>query len=254
MIHNPTETWVWNSQSREAIQKKHDASDTDKLPTKTPTTPVPGEIAKKILAELDPTTEVSTDESTTVAGRPAYQLVLTPTSEGTKIGQVKLAIDAQTSIPLRLIVAPKGSTTAAVQVAFTAVDFTAPPAEVFTFTPPSDATVRDADDVAAEKRATLPTTTPTTKPATKPTTTGSEPKLVGTSWSQVRVISGVGDLTAIENQDPMIAELLGQFPTVTGEWGEGKLVNTALFSAVLTTDGRLAVGMVEPALLYAALR
>ncbi|MBO1032052.1 hypothetical protein IPV09_11960 [Tessaracoccus sp. SD287] len=252
VIHNPTETWLWNSQSREAIQKKHEAVGADKKPATMPTTPAPGEIAKAILAELDPTTDVSTDEATTVAGRPAYQLVLTPTTPGTRIGQVKLAIDAQNSTPLRLIVTPRGTTTAAVQVAFTAVDFTAPPAKVFTFTPPAGATVKDADQVAAEKRATVPETTPTTKPAGKPT--GMDSQVVGTSWTQVRVLTGLGDLTAAENQDPMIAELLGQFPTVKGQWGEGKLVSTALFSAVVTTDGRVAVGMVEPALLYAALR
>ena len=248
VIHNPTETWVWNSQTREAIRKTHDGTETGKKPSQMPATPAPADIATLILAELDPTTEVTTDESTTVAGRPAYPLVLTPTAEGTKIGQVKLAIDSETSTPLRLIVTPKGTNSAAVQVAFTSVKFAAPPAEVFTFSPPADATVTDADDVETDGPAGMPTT----KPHPDPQDTGA--KVVGTSWTQVVVLTGLGDLTNTENQDPMIAELLAQFQTVKGEWGEGKLVNTALFSAVITSDGRLAVGAVEPALLYAALK
>lgn len=244
VIHNPSETWVWNSAEREAVRHQHTGT-TKTSPTPLPTSPAPADLAKLILAELDPSTEISTQESTTVAGRAAYQLVLTPEATGTKIGQVRIALDAETSTPLRLVVTPRGTTTPAIAVTFTSVEFAAPPAEVFTFTPPAEATVVDADD--------LPTTTPPT--STPPTGKPDQPrdtKVVGTSWTQVRVISGLGDLTA-EDQDPMITELLGQFQTVSGPWGKGTLVDTALFSAVITTDGRLAVGPVEPALLYAAL-
>jgi hypothetical protein len=42
-------------------------------------------------------------------------------------------------------------------------------------------------------------------------------------------------------------------PQVTGEWGSGRLMEGNAFSAVLTDDGRLAVGAVQPDLLYKAL-
>ena len=50
-----------------------------------------------------------------------------------------------------------------------------------------------------------------------------------------------------------LAQVIGQYPSVSGAWGEGRLVRTTLVNAVLTTDGRLAIGAVEPELLYAAL-
>jgi hypothetical protein len=39
---------------------------------------------------------------------------------------------------------------------------------------------------------------------------------------------------------------------VRGSWGSGKLLRSALVSALLTDDGRLVVGAVPPELLYAA--
>ena len=36
-------------------------------------------------------------------------------------------------------------------------------------------------------------------------------------------------------------------------WGSGKLLRSALFSVVLTDDGRVAIGAVPPSVLYDAL-
>ena len=46
---------------------------------------------------------------------------------------------------------------------------------------------------------------------------------------------------------------LGKLPAVSGSWGSGHLLSSALFSAVLTDDGRVAIGAVPPQMLYAAL-
>lgn len=250
LIHNPRETWLWNSQTREAIRTTHDQQGTDeKKPTEPPATPTPAELAKKILAELDPTTEVTVDSATTVAGRAAYQLVLSPTSADTTVGQVRLAIDAETKLPLRLVLTAKGVTTPAVQIAFTAISFQAPDAALFTFTPPENSTVTDSEDLptdgpGSEEPGSLPTDKPNPDEVVR--------TVVGTSWTQVLVVSGLGDLTS--SDDPALTELLGQFPTVNGDWGQGRLVRTTLVNAVVTTDGRVAIGAVTPELLYAALR
>jgi hypothetical protein len=54
-------------------------------------------------------------------------------------------------------------------------------------------------------------------------------------------------------KDPTVARLLARLPKVGGTWGSGRLLRGTLFSAVLTDDGRLAVGAVRPEALYAAL-
>jgi hypothetical protein len=47
--------------------------------------------------------------------------------------------------------------------------------------------------------------------------------------------------------------VLKSLPAVSGAWGSGHLLRGPLFSAVLTDDGRLAVGAVAPQMLYDAL-
>ena len=54
-------------------------------------------------------------------------------------------------------------------------------------------------------------------------------------------------------QGGSLSGLLKSLPTVSGSWGSGHLLHGALFSAVLTDDGRIAVGAVAPSMLYAAL-
>ena len=44
-----------------------------------------------------------------------------------------------------------------------------------------------------------------------------------------------------------------QLPEVKDTWGSGRLLSGTAFSAVLTDDGRVAVGAVAPEVLYAAL-
>ncbi len=51
----------------------------------------------------------------------------------------------------------------------------------------------------------------------------------------------------------MLARGLRDLPKVSGAWGSGHLLQGTLFSAVLTDDGRLAVGAVAPGALYSAL-
>ena len=56
-----------------------------------------------------------------------------------------------------------------------------------------------------------------------------------------------------DQADAQLASVLGSLPKVDGAWGSGRVFEGTAFSAVLTDDGRLAVGAVGPELLYDAL-
>ena len=82
------------------------------------------------------------------------------------------------------------------------------------------------------------------------------PRVVGTGWTSVVVLSGVtepaargGDTGSATGQ---LAQVLDRLPRVSGTWGSGRLMSGKLFSVLLTDDGRLLVGAVSPELLYAA--
>jgi len=61
--------------------------------------------------------------------------------------------------------------------------------------------------------------------------------------------SGAGtDATARQ-----LATLLKALPATSGSWGSGHVLEGTLFSAVVSDDGRVAIGAVAPESLYAAL-
>lgn len=101
----------------------------------------PTAIAGHALTSLAPYAAVSVDSTTRVAGRPAYQLTLTPTSPLTLIARITIAVDAQTRLPLRLEVFAKGAADPAIASTFTRVSFDAIDPSMFAFTPPPGTTV-----------------------------------------------------------------------------------------------------------------
>ena len=70
----------------------------------------PQQAASQALAAIDPTTKVSVDGTASVAGRSAYELVLKPRDTRSLVGDVRIAIDAKTDVPLRVQVLAEGAT------------------------------------------------------------------------------------------------------------------------------------------------
>jgi outer membrane lipoprotein-sorting protein len=127
-------------------------------------------LAQHALDAVAPYADVAVEGTARVAGRPAYQLVLTPTSTLTLVGRIAVAIDAETRLPLRFQVFPRGSDGAAIEAGFTSVSFDAIDPSMFAFTPPPGTTVRQAADVIADARH------PSDDGATPPV---SEPRVFG---------------------------------------------------------------------------
>ena len=86
----------------------------------------------------------------------------------------------------------------------------------------------------------------TTEKAEKPK--GEAPKTFGTGWATVTVVT-----MPTTGTDQQAKALLDSLPAVSGSWGKGRLLSTTLLTAVITDDGRVAVGAVVPDALYRAL-
>jgi hypothetical protein len=197
-----------------------------------------------------------------------YELVLTPKDTATLVGSVRIAIDSQEHVPVRVQVYSTKLGNPAFEVGFTAVDFSRPDARQFAFTPPPGTTVTQSDALSASKgsagtnRAPTSPTTPAgraTKPSTGTTTDEKAPTTIGSGWSTVVVApftlptSQTGGARSTGEGAAQLTSILRALPTTTGTWGTGHVLEGTLFSLVLTTDGRLAVGAVRPARLYSAL-
>lgn len=257
IIRNGKDVWVWNSQERTATHRtlSGDAAEhgTQPLPSGVPSTPQ--EAADAALKAVDPSTKVSTGRAARVAGRDAYELVISPRDTASLVAQVRLAIDAKEHVPLRVEVFAKGVDEPAVKVAFTQVDFARPDAEQFKFNPPPGTKVTEATEQGKAEAGKAPAgKADAAKPdAAKPGTAGeSEPTVVGTGWTSVLVqkVDTAGLTGGADAEAKQAIDVLNQLPKVNGAWGSGRLLSGKLFSALLTDDGRALVGAVTPQRLY----
>ena len=255
VIRNGSDVWLWQSEGNKATHLKVPAEagkKTQALPTGVPTTPQ--DAADAALAAIDDSTKVTTTGAAKVAGRDAYELVLTPRDTASLVGQVRLAIDAEKHIPLGVDVYAKGANDPAVRVAFQQVSFEVPDAEQFTFNPPPGTKVTEPSeaDIAEEQKK---ATTPEAQKAQKEAAEGT--KVVGKGWTSVLVakMPKGDDAKAKDGAAGAAGQLdaiVGTLPKTSGSWGSGHLLTSALFSALITDDGRILVGAVAPEKLYEA--
>ena len=96
----------------------------------------------RVLAAVGPTTRVGLQQNVSIAGQPAYQISLAPKDSRSLIGQIRIAIDAQRALPLRVQIFARGSSSPAFQVGFTSLQFGTPAAGNFAFTAPPGAKVK----------------------------------------------------------------------------------------------------------------
>jgi outer membrane lipoprotein-sorting protein len=242
LVSDGTTFWSWNSEDATVTKAPADAKDKDR----TQGLADPTAAATQALQALRSTSDVRVDGTAEVAGRAAYELVLTPAAtERTLLREVRLAVDAEKRVPLQLTVLANGSTDPALQVGFTDLTFGAQDPSMFTFTPPPGATVEPAPAHDAKQPG---------RPEG-----AAAPKIVGDGWDTVAVASG-SQLGGVLD-DPKTAGAEGR-PTVdlaalgtpvSGPWGRGTLISTAVASAIVTDDGRVAAGAVPEQVLTEAL-
>ncbi|MCU1631387.1 MAG: hypothetical protein JWM61_39 [Micrococcaceae bacterium] len=278
VVINENDAWYYDSRSNEAthaVLPDKDATRAQleaKLQQKAAEYPelqnvprTPAELAQTFLATIDPSTEVTVDGTSRVAGRSAYQLLLTPEDSATLIGSIAVSVDSETGVPLSVSVEAEGQEEAAFTAGFSAVDFTTPDAAIFQFTPPADATVTEAP-TADEARAKLEAT-PEAMPAEAP----EKPDIIGEGWSTIVELpagsaaglglnlgsgeaAGMGEIMEIKpGMDPEdVAGAGALLEQALTEVDGGRALQTSLVSVLVTDDGRILAGAVGVDQLVAA--
>ena len=145
VIRNGADVWAYDSKTKNAAHVTLSASEE--------TEPInPAQLADRFIAAIEPSTEVSVTSTATVAGRGVYQLELTPKSGTTLIEDVTLSVDAKTGVPLQVVVDARGQSSDAFSVGFRSIEFSAPDASTFEFTPPPGAHVTTPTPPSAGQR------------------------------------------------------------------------------------------------------
>jgi outer membrane lipoprotein-sorting protein len=248
VIRNGKDVWVWSSDEQSAshrILRSDEVAEgkrsVDELSGLNAAALTPRQLADKALAAIDPTTIVKTAGTARVAGRDAYELVLSPKDSAALIGQVRIAVDAGRHVPLRVQVFAKNATAAAVEAGFTQISFNTPADSQFRFTPPPGTKITQAKP-AAEQGA---------KASTDAAVGASEPVVSGTGWTsvlQARLPRSADAKTAGPAGE--LAGLLESLPRRSGSWGSGRLLQSRLVTVLLTDDGRILAGAVPAEHLY----
>lgn len=241
---------------QDAGQYKHPGAGTDGV------MPTPEDLAGRFLAAADPTTEISVLPEVNVAGRAAYNLVVTPRTEGTLIASVAIAVDGQSGLPLSVELKARGQSEPAFKLAFTSLSLEAPDASLFAFSPPPGATVKEVEvpahgtgnwpghstesgvvpdgvvpDAAAPEAVAPEAAVPE---AVAPDAAAARPTVTGTGWESVvefPASPASAEAGAMVSKDPLLQQAAVAVPG-------GRLFSTAVVNVLFTDDGRVFAGSV----------
>lgn len=243
--------------------------------------PTPQEAAGQVLARAERDSTVTVDQPTTVAGRDAYQVVVSPRTDGTLVSRVVVAVDAETAAPLRVQVwSTQDDAAPSLEVGFTDVAFTTPADSVLTFSAPAGATTE-------EVVVPLPDIDPSALPDSDDHAVPEGVTVTGEGWTTVVELSGVdiaglvgGDaasLATVPGAERVFGsdeaqDLIGEFvprdengapsrpsldtaalyDQLATPVPEGRLISSTLLNVLVTDDGRVLVGSVPAETLRAA--
>ncbi|MDA7761355.1 hypothetical protein N8885_02655 [Aquiluna sp.] len=188
----------------------------------------PEAIADYLVSMIGDSSNLSVGTDHSVAGRTAYELILTPNVDGSLVERAKLSIDSETGMPLKVEVFSASQVDAAMSVGFESISFGAIDQSLFDFTPPAGTEVSslDSSDYEAGDKDSADYAEKT------------EPEILGENWlSVVHLAAMPTEIPA----DLMSNELFGDmFTEVQG----GRVLTSALVNVLITDSGDVYMGAV----------
>lgn len=278
-VRNGNDVWLYNSRDNTAthvtlpdslkkpdtLKKKGDGGipPASRMPGSLST---PEELAARVLARIDASTEVTVGEDVEVAGRAAYNLKLAPRSQGTLVESVAIAVDGEKGLPLSVEVRASGQAEPAFRAAFTSLTLETPDAGLFNFTPPPGATVKE-QVLPPHRHGTLPpgagmpgARNPGRHPAGDGKAAVAEKKsrwVTGSGWESIVELparstspDAAAPGAAVPSIDTLLTDPLLRQATVTVPGG--RAISTSLLTVLFTDDGRVFAGSVPLERLQAA--
>jgi outer membrane lipoprotein-sorting protein len=228
-VRNGSDLWTYDSSAHAVTHAALPSAAAAAVPNAAAVSP--DQLAQRLLAAAGPSTAVSLAQPATVAGHSAYTLVLTPKAAGTLVASVRIAVEAQTGLPLAVDVYAKGQDAAAFHAAFTQLTLAAPDASVFAFTPPAGAKVTQQQ---------LPAPAQHRQAKAQHAPAAAAPR----GWDAITVIPADKVPAGLKDQ-PLMKQLAA---LAAG----GRVISTSLFTVLLLDDGRVLAGAVPATALEAA--
>ena len=248
IVEDGANTWIWSSADRTVLKVPMDKAAAEQQPVD-PKLADPATAARELLTEMRADSTIAVDGTATVAERPVYQLVLSPKpTEKTLLREIRVSVDAETRMPLRLEVLANGQADPALRVGFTEFATGAQDPALFQFTPPAGTEVTEEQPGQEPKKGQTP----------EDLLGQLQFDTDGEGWDTV--LTGTlpaGSLNATtengengENPAVLLRELGTE---VHGAFGTGWLIKASVGTALVAEDGRFAVGAVPEQVVTEAL-
>jgi outer membrane lipoprotein-sorting protein len=238
IVDDGSTVWVWDSEEKSVTKVPHEQGAGEK--------PLegmfadPAKAAAELVTAMQKDSTVTVDGTARVADRPVYQLVLTPKpSERTLLREIRVSVDSELRIPMSVEVLANGQADPAVKVGFTDFSDAQQDPSLFAFTPPAGATISEKN-VDEEVRG----------QNMEEWMAQADFKTVGEGWDIVATgkipadaLRAAEGMTGQSGQNPLgMLETVGR--KVTGDFGIGYVITTHVGTALITEDGKIAVGAV----------
>ena len=294
------QAWTYSSAKNEVVHVTLDQAAQDAIAehkttaedaagaAETPEIPTPEALADQVLALAGISSDVALAENVVVAGRDAYQLVVTPLTDETLVDRIVIAIDGDTLVPLSFQAwSTQDEAAPALELAFTDVTMAAPSDAALAFSTPAGAPVQEkvigAAELAAAEEAKATEGAQEFDPSAMTPGFGALPEgvaITGQGWATVVERSGIdvagliaGDPAAVADEtadspwagrpaEALAEEFKGDgtgfgidgtalYDQLTTRVDGGRILSSALLSVLVTDDGRVFVGAVPTQTLLA---
>ena len=246
VIDDGKTVWVWDSTERTVEKAPHGAHGEKADKPLEGRFADPATAARDLVDAMRADSTVNVDGTARVAGRPVYQLVLAPQpDERTLLREIRVSVDSETRVPLQIEVLANGQADPALKVGFTEFADGPQDASLFEFTPPAGAKVTERqpdeklhggqspEDLFAELDLN------TYGEGWDTVLTGTVPA----DLLRAPVPSEGGPEFGAGAGNPL--ELLGTIgKQVSGDFGTGYVITTNVGTALVTEDGKVAIGAV----------
>ena len=199
----------------------------------------PAAVADYFLAQAGKDAVITVGKDVKIAGRGAYQISVSPKSADSLIQSVSVAMDAETGLPLSVVVRAVGQSTPAFEVAFESISFEKPAAANFDFVVPAGAQVTEV---------VAPTEADVQKYAGKaPTMKDQLDALAAFNKARAAGWSAVVEVPADKIPAPFNSQILGNklFKELTKPVVGGRIFSTSLLNVFFADDGRIFAGAVN---------
>ena len=197
----------------------------------------PEAIADYLVGMIDETSTVEVGKDHNVAGRSAYQLLISPDAAASLIERAEISVDSETGLPLKVRVFSTQQSEAAFSVGFESISFGPNDASLFDFTPPAGTVVTTLDSTDLEGYADKDSGKLEAQ-LEEAFGDSAKPEVIGKDWQSVVYLPALpADIPAELMATELFADMLTEVPG-------GKVFSSALVNVFLTDSGEVYMGAV----------